>query len=111
MLPHEIADGSRGPIIRPLGRTSRLLDEARPGPRGADGVVAYRHDRRVAPAVLLRFVHQRRSLHRKSLDASGIALRGTVSRLVPDSQLLDCFAQRLVAGNGPIPGETTKQIL
>ena len=57
-------------VAWPNHHTSRLLDEARPGPRGADGVLAYRHDRRVAPAVLLRFVHQRRSLHRESLDAS-----------------------------------------
>ena len=59
MLPQGISCWVAWTVVGFLGQTSQQLDGARPGHLVADGVKAYQHDRRVAPAMTLTL---RRSL-------------------------------------------------
>ena len=59
MLPQGITRWVAWTVVGFQGQTSQQLDGARPAHLGADGVKAYQHDRRVAPAITLTL---RRSL-------------------------------------------------
>ena len=57
MLPQGISCWVAWTVVGFLGQTSQQLDGARPRHLGADGVKAYQHDRRVAPAMILTLRH------------------------------------------------------